>query len=209
MISSLRGPVIDIGLNSDVVECGGVGYLFSATPQTLAELSRGEEATVLTLLIVREDSMSLYGFKDAASRDLFSTLLGVSGVGPRLALAVQSVFNTADFAQAVTRGDAKALQRVPGVGKRGAERMIVELKEKVSAFVDAAAEGSDGSADLATANAAPLPYGSAVTEQVVEALMGLGFNEKQATAAVESTLATHPDADNSTLLRAALATLSS
>ena len=121
MISSLRGPVIDIGLNSAVVECGGVGYLFSATPQTLAELSRGEEATVLTLLIVREDSMSLYGFKDAASRDLFSTLLGVSGVGPRLALAVQSVFNTADFAQAVTRGDAKALQRVPGVGKRGAE----------------------------------------------------------------------------------------
>jgi len=209
MISSLRGPVIDIGLNSAVVECGGVGYLFSATPQTLAELSRGEEATVLTLLIVREDSMSLYGFKDAASRDLFSTLLGVSGVGPRLALAVQSVFNTVDFAQAVTRGDAKALQRVPGVGKRGAERMIVELKEKVSAFVDAAAEGSDGSADLATANAAPLPYGSAVTEQVVEALMGLGFNEKQATAAVESTLATHPDADNSTLLRAALATLSS
>ena len=199
MISSLRGPVIDIGLNSAVVECGGVGYLFSATPQTLAELSRGEEATVLTLLIVREDSMSLYGFKDAASRDLFSTLLGVSGVGPRLA----------DFAQAVTRGDAKALQRVPGVGKRGAERMIVELKEKVSAFVDAAAEGSDGSADLATANAAPLPYGSAVTEQVVEALMGLGFNEKQATAAVESTLATHADADNSTLLRAALATLSS
>ena len=193
MISSLRGPVIDIGLNSAVVECGGVGYLFSATPQTLAELSRGEEATVLTLLIVREDSMSLYGFKDAASRDLFSTLLGVSGVGPRLALAVQSVFNTADFAQAVTRGDAKALQRVPGVGKRGAERMIVELKERVSA----------------TANAAPLPYGSAVTEQVVEALMGLGFNEKQATAAVESTLATHPDADNSTLLRAALATLSS
>ena len=66
MISSLRGPVIDIGLNSAVVECGGVGYLFSATPQTLAELSRGEEATVLTLLIVREDSMSLYGFKDAA-----------------------------------------------------------------------------------------------------------------------------------------------
>ena len=119
------------------------------------------------------------------------------------------MFNTADFAQAVTRGDAKALQRVPGVGKRGAERMIVELKEKVSAFVDAAAEGSDGSADLATANAAPLPYGSAVTEQVVEALMGLGFNEKQATAAVESTLATHAEVDNSTLLRAALATLSS
>ena len=83
MISSLRGPVIDIGLNSAVVECGGVGYLFSATPQTLAELSRGEEATVLTLLIVREDSMSLYGFKDAASRDLFSTLLGVSGVQHR------------------------------------------------------------------------------------------------------------------------------
>ena len=86
MISSLRGPVIDIGLNSAVVECGGVGYLFSATPQTLAELSRGEEATVLTLLIVREDSMSLYGFKDAASRDLFSTLLGVLGGGRALPL---------------------------------------------------------------------------------------------------------------------------
>lgn len=208
MISSVRGVVIDIALGSAVIECAGVGYLIHATPQTLGELRRGEEATVLTTMVVREDSMTLYGFNDAANRDLFSTLLGVSGVGPRLALAVLSVFNATDFAQAVSSGDVKALQRVPGIGKRGAERIILDLKDKVAAFADTPAEGQVLTPGAEGPNGVGTVTNTAVSAQVVEALMGLGFNEKQASTAVEGVISSQPDADNSTLLRAALAALS-
>lgn len=201
MIASLRGTVLNIGHDHGVIDCGGVGYLFTAAPATLATLRRGEEATVLTALVVREDAMLLYGFADAESREMFHLLQTVTGLGPKLAVAAQSVLDPAEISQAVIAGDAKTLQRVPGVGKRMAERMILELKDKVAAFTDVGAEES-------RVPGVQLPVGSEmVAEQVTEALQGLGFVEKEAARAVGEVLAGQPDLDTAAALRAALAAL--
>lgn len=201
MIASLRGIVLSIGLNSAVIECAGVGYVVTATPQTLGTLRRGEESLVLTTMVVREDAMSLYGFTDDTSREMFGLLQTVSGLGPRLALAAQSVMNPAELSNAIASGDAKALQRIPGVGKRMAERMIVDLKDKVLAFTT----GPQSLADAPAGVAVP-PAGVAV-DQVTEALVGLGFPERTATAAVTAVLSATPELDTSATLRAALAYL--
>lgn len=201
MIASLRGPVIAIDLGGAVIECGGVGYYFTAVPSTLATLRRGEEATVLTTMVVREDAMTLYGFTDQASRSMFGVLQTVSGLGPRLALAAESVYSAEELALHISNSDSKALQRIPGVGKRMAERMIVDLKDKVQGFV-AAPEENQGAGVTAPAGAT-----SGVATQVVAALEGLGFTETQANKAVDKVVAENPDANTSQLLRLALAGL--
>ena len=131
MIASVRGEVLDIALDHVVIEAAGVGYKVMATPSTLATLRRGSEARLITAMIVREDSMTLYGFADADARDLFLTLLGVSGVGPKIALATLAVYDAPALRQALADGDVTALTRVPGIGKRGAERMVLELRDKI------------------------------------------------------------------------------
>ncbi|MEJ6012419.1 Holliday junction branch migration protein RuvA [Corynebacterium sp. H127] len=196
MIASLNGTVVAIDLGGAVIECGGVGYYFMATPQTLAELRRGETARVLTTMTVREDAMNLYGFSNSQSREMFTTLQGVSGLGPRLALAVLAMYSVGEIANYITSGDAKGLQRIPGVGKRTAERMIVDLKDKVTGFATPAAAESVAPAPTHTASA-----------DIVSALLGLGFSEKDASAAVDYVLSEHPDADRSTALRLSLAHL--
>lgn len=198
MIASLNGTVVGIELTGAVIECAGVGYFFTATPQTLAGLRRGETARVLTTMVVRDDAVQLYGFTDDSQRSMFALLQTVSGLGPRLALATLSVFEPAEIAAAVGAGDAKALQRVPGVGKRMAERMIVELKEKVAVYGEAAPEGGEPAAPRAE---------SATAAQVTAALTGLGFTDKQAGSAVDAVLAEDPDLDTSAALRAALSRL--
>lgn len=202
MIASLRGPVISVGLDHAVIECSGVGYRFTATPLTLAGLRRGEDATVLTSLVVKEDSMTLYGFTDDDTREMFHLLQTVTGLGPRLALASQSVLTTPELSQAIGAGDSKTLQRIPGVGKRMADRMIVELKDKVAAFAPEpdTATGPGGTQ--------PLPAAAdAVAEQVTEALLGLGFTERVARPVVDGLLAADPDLDTATALRSALSEL--
>ncbi|MFC2727174.1 MAG: Holliday junction branch migration protein RuvA, partial [Corynebacterium matruchotii] len=134
MIVSLRGTVIDITAHHAVIECAGVGYQVLATPSTLGHLTRGAETFILITMIVREESQTLYGFLDAATRDMFATLQTVSGLGPKLALAAQSVYTTPELAHAITHGDTKTLQKIPGVGKRMAERMVVDLKDKVATY---------------------------------------------------------------------------
>ncbi|MGP6173049.1 Holliday junction branch migration protein RuvA [Corynebacterium sp. A21] len=200
MIASLRGTVIGIGLDHGVIECAGVGYHFTATPRTLAELRRGEECFLFTSMVVREDSMQLYGFKDNEDREMFHLLQTVTGLGPRLAMASLSVLHPAELARAVTDADAKTLQRIPGVGKRMAERLVLELKEKVTAFaLPVEADGAAGT---------QLPVTSeAVAEQVTAALLGLGFGEKEATGVVNAVLSEQPDLETSAALRAALAAL--
>lgn len=193
MISSVRGEIIEIALDHAVVEAAGVGYKVMATPSTLSTLRRGEEARLITAMIVREDSMTLYGFADGESRDLFSTLLGVSGVGPKIALATLAVYDATSLRQALADGDVTALTRVPGIGKRGAERMVLELRDKIGAV-----PGAGGSA-TATGHAVRMP--------VVEALVGLGFAVKQAEEATDKVLADDPAATTSTALRAALSML--
>lgn len=204
MIASLRGTVINIGLSSAVIECNGVGYEVVTTPNTLSQLVRGEEALVLTTMVVREDAMKLYGFIDNESREMFTVLQTVSGLGPRLALACESVLSPLEISQAITNADAKTLQRVPGVGKRMADRLIVELKGKVAAFAAGVVDEGGEQISLPNANIAS----EVVVEQVSQALVGLGFSEKQSDDAVSFVLAADPTLDTSGALRAALAKLS-
>ncbi len=190
MIASVRGEIIDVALDHAVVEAAGVGYKVMATPSTLATLRRGTEARLITAMIVREDSMTLYGFADADARDVFTTLLGVSGVGPKIALATLAVYDAATLRQALADGDISALTRVPGIGKRGAERMVLELRDKIGASPGVAAAAGSG--------------GHAVRAPVVEALVGLGFAAKQAEEATDKVLALDQEATTSSALRAAL-----
>src|SRR5258708_8228564 len=131
MIASVRGEVLEVALDHVVIEAAGVGYRVNATPSTLATLRQGTEARLITAMIVREDSQTLYGFCDVETRDLFLTLLSVSGVGPRLAMATLAVRDAQALRKALADSDVTALTRVPGIGKRGAERMVLELRDKV------------------------------------------------------------------------------
>ncbi|WP_072801941.1 Holliday junction branch migration protein RuvA [Rhodococcoides yunnanense] len=198
MIASIRGEVLEIALDHAVLEAAGVGYRVNATPVTLGTLTRGAESRLLTTMIVREDSMTLYGFSDSEARELFSLLLTVSGVGPRIAMATLAVLDPHSLRTALADSNLAALTRVPGIGKRGAERMIVELRDKVDAIV-----GSSGGSSISPGAAS----GSSVRDQIVEALTGLGFAVKQAEDATDSVLAAQPDASTSAALRSALASL--
>ena len=193
MIASVRGEVLEVALDHVVIEACGVGYKVMATPSTLATLRRGGETRLITAMIVREDSMTLYGFADSDARDLFLTLLGVSGVGPKIALATLAVYNAPALRHALAGGDITALTRVPGIGKRGAERLVLELRDKIG--------------PVAAAVGAPALNGHSVRSPVVEALVGLGFAVKQAEEATDKVLANDPEATTSTALRAALSVL--
>ncbi|OHV05679.1 Holliday junction branch migration protein RuvA [Mycobacterium talmoniae] len=193
MIASVRGEVLDIALDHAVIEAAGVGYKVMATPATLSTLHRGAEARLITAMIVREDSMTLYGFGDGETRDLFLTLLGVSGIGPKIALATLAVHDASALRQALADGDVTALTRVPGIGKRGAERMVLELRDKIGPVTPAAG--------------GPAVNGHAVRGPVVEALVGLGFAAKQAEEATDKVLAAEDGATTSSALRAALSLL--
>jgi Holliday junction DNA helicase RuvA len=192
MIASVRGEVLDIALDHVVIEAAGVGYKVMAAPSTLATLRRGAEARLITAMIVREDSMTLYGFSDADARDLFLTLLSVSGVGPKIALATLAVYDAPSLRRALADGDVTALTRVPGIGKRGAERIVLELRDKIGPV---------------TSTGAPVLNGHSVRGPVVEALVGLGFAVKQAEEATDKVLANEPEATQSTALRSALSML--
>ncbi|AKK06076.1 Holliday junction DNA helicase subunit RuvA [Corynebacterium mustelae] len=202
MIVSLRGTVLDIQLQYAVLECNGVGYKVLATARTLGQLARGEEAFLLTTMVVREDSQTLYGFIDEESREMFGLLQTVSGLGPKLALAAQSVYSAAELVHAITHNDAKTLQKIPGVGKRMAERMVVDLKDKVSTLQPTALQKPG--TELSSSSSSDV----AVAAQVVEALTGLGFTEKVAEPVVVAVMAENPDADTSMVLRGALSALS-
>jgi Holliday junction DNA helicase RuvA len=193
MISSVRGDVIEVALDHVVIEAAGIGYRVNATPSTLATLHRGSEARLVTAMIVREDSMTLYGFPDGDARDLFLTLLSVSGVGPRLAMATLAVYDSSALRQVLAESDVTALTRVPGIGKRGAERMVLELHDKVG--------------PIGATVGAPVVNGHAVRSPVVEALVGLGFAAKQAEETTDKVLAADHDATTSSALRAALTLL--
>lgn len=121
MIAAVRGEVLDIALDHVVIEAAGVGYKVMATPATLATLRRGTEARLITAMIVREDSMTLYGFADGEARDLFSTLLGVSGVGPKIALATLAVYDAQALRQALADGD-RGRRADPGARNRQTRR---------------------------------------------------------------------------------------
>ena len=203
MIASVRGRVLAVRLDAAVVEVGGVGLLVQATPATLAALRVGTEAALATSMVVREDALTLFGFADADEREVFETVQTVSGVGPRLALAMLAVHTPDGLRAAVATQDLTALMRVPGIGRKGAQRIVLELTDRLGA--------PSGGAVTSVAQM-PAP-GAAWREQVVEALVGLGWSAKQAADAVEAVFpqqpgsvpeAAHAPADVPGVLRAAL-----
>lgn len=197
MIASVRGPVRHVGLDHVVVEVGGVGLLVHTTPATAAGHRTGQEADLETSLVVREESLTLYGFAGADAKALFQQVQTVSGVGPRLALAMLSVHAPDQVRRAIAQGDLAALTKVPGIGRKSAERLVLELKDKILAT-------GVGTGDPAV-HATGATTESAVHAQVRQALEGLGWSAKQASDAVVRVTG-RPDAatEVSDVLRAAL-----
>jgi len=196
VIASVRGAVRHVGLDRVVVEVGGVGMLLHTTPATASALHLGAEATLATTLVVREDSLTLYAFGSEDERDIFEQVQTVSGVGPRIALAMLSVLAPDRLRAAVGAADLATLTKVPGIGKKGAERIVLELRDKLGVPRGA---GGDVAAPAAAAGA------PAWRDQVTEALVGLGYTAKQADDAVSRVAdGAAADADVSGMLRAAL-----
>ncbi|HEY3006691.1 MAG TPA: Holliday junction branch migration protein RuvA [Micromonosporaceae bacterium] len=171
MIASVRGRVVAVSPDGVVVEVGGVGLAVHCAPGTIAGLRVGEPARLATSLVVREESLTLYGFADDDEKQLFELLQTASGVGPRLAQAVLAVHSPGVVRKAIANGDTATLTRVPGIGRKGAERLVLELRDRVGPV----AVGGDGSTGI---------VGAVWQEQVRRALVGLGWTAGQADYAV-------------------------
>lgn len=203
MISFVRGTVASVGATQVVIDVGGVGMALQCTPATTAALHIGTTAQLAASMVVREDSLALYGFADDDERAVFELLQTASGVGPRLALAMLAVHSPDDLRRAVAAEDLVALTRVPGIGKKGAQRIVIELKDKL---------GLPASESVPAAAAAESTSG-AVEEwrgQVHSGLIGLGWSPREADAAVEAVAPLAEDGvgpDVPVLLRAALRSL--
>ncbi|WP_447646041.1 Holliday junction branch migration protein RuvA [Nocardioides zeae] len=198
MIAFVRGEVAAVGLTTAVVAVGGIGLELQCTPGTLATLRRGEQVTLPSSLVVREDSLTLFGFLDEDEKQVFQLVQTASGVGPKVAQAMVAVLRPDELRRAVRDEDVKTLTRVPGIGPKGAQRIILELKDKVGA-PGAAASLPDGSG----------PAAAGWREQVHGGLVGLGWTAKEAEKAVEGVAPQAGDApDVGALLRAALQSLS-
>jgi Holliday junction DNA helicase RuvA len=175
MISRLRGTVVGNTPDGLVLDVNGVGYLVAATPSAVRAGGTGEEVVVETYLHVREDTLQLYGFADRAERELFTQLLTVNGIGPKVALAIVSGSPAAELRRAIVREDTARFQAIPGIGKKTAERIVLELKEKM------------GDAEIK-----PIAAGADVDEHIVarDALVELGYTLVDAERALAETDAT-------------------
>ncbi|MBW3625291.1 MAG: Holliday junction branch migration protein RuvA [Armatimonadetes bacterium] len=194
MISQIRGELAGVGGDSIVVDVNGVGY---KAFMPLSEIGRlpgeGEEVRLFVTTYVREDTLALYGFLDAPQRDLFEMLLGVSGVGPRVALAILSVLSTDELLNAIGNEDARVLQRAPGVGLKLAQRLVLELRDRVARVPRAAGIAGATPSDINAASDA------------VEALQSLGYKQNEASKAVEQAVEAVEDrSDTGKIVRAAL-----
>jgi Holliday junction DNA helicase RuvA len=201
VIASVHGTVRAVRLDAAVLEVGGVGLLVQATPATLAGLRVGQAATLFTSLVVREDALTLFGFAEDDEREVFEVLQTVSGVGPRLALAMLAVHTPDGLRRAVAGEDLAALKRVPGIGHKGAQRIVLELADRLGAPAPVGVPGGSAAA------AAPADR----RDQVVDALVGLGWNQPAAQAPDATVLdgSEEPvgEAEVAGVLRAALRTL--
>ena len=178
MFYYVNGTVAETGPNLAVIDCGGVGYACATTNYTLSQLKKGERAKLYTYLHVREEIFELYGFSSQAELNSFKMLIGVSGVGPKAALAVLSSTSPQNLALSIVTGDEKALTAAPGIGKKTAQRIALELKDKVSQE-DVSAVSVGGAAPVQSMAA------DCVTE-ALEALQALGYTPAEARNAVQS-----------------------
>ena len=191
MIASVRGVVAALGPDGAVIEVGGVGLSVSCSPGTIARLRVGETARLATSLVVREDSLTLYGFADDDERAFFELLQTANGVGPKLAQTILAVHPPREVRRAIATDDLAALTAVPGIGRKGAERIVIELRDRIGSV--------DSEAPVAVGGVTPVaPW----REQLRHALAGLGFTGKEATDAIEIVAADAGEApDVSVLLR--------
>ena len=197
MIAFVSGPVAALAPDSAVVEVGGIGIAVQCTPNTLSTLRLGRPAKLATSLVVREDSLTLYGFVDDDERQIFELLQTATGVGPRLAQAMLAVHTPDALRRAVAAGDEKALMAVPGIGKKGAQKLLLEFKDRLGAPIGAPAVGA--------------PVTSGWRDQLHAALIGLGYATREADEAVAAVTPQAEAAEGTPqvgqLLKAALQTL--
>jgi Holliday junction DNA helicase RuvA len=199
VIAFVSGKVAALAPDAAVIEVGGVGMALQCAPGTLAALRIGEPARLATSLVVREDSLTLYGFADDDERQVFELLQTVSGVGPRLAQTMLAVHAPDALRAAVAAGDEKALTAVPGIGKKGAQRLLLELKDRLGAPVG-------GTRAPAAGAAAPASW----RDQLHAALLGLGYAAREAEEAVTAVTPqaeSSPEPNVGALLRSALQSL--
>jgi Holliday junction DNA helicase RuvA len=198
MIAQVSGQVLQVGPTSAVIEVGGLGILALCTPNTVAGLRVGERATLATALIVREDSLTLYGFASADEREFFELLLTASGVGPKLAQAALAVLTPDELRAAIAGENLVQLCKVPGIGRKGAQRIVIELKDKINAV----ALPGDGTPERSSS--------AGWRDQVAQGLQGLGWSVRDAEVAcgeVEHLVAADPQVGVAVLMRAALQSL--
>jgi Holliday junction DNA helicase RuvA len=195
MIASVRGTVAAVAPDGAVVEVGGIGLAVSCSPGTLARLRVGETARLATSLVVREDSLTLYGFADDDERALFELLQTANGVGPKLAQTMLAVHPPRELRRSIATSDFASLTQVPGIGRKGAERIVIELRDRIGSI-----DGSDHAVQTGAGITAVAPW----RNQLAHALAGLGFSGKEAGDAIDVVASdVDPDAapDVSALLR--------
>jgi Holliday junction DNA helicase RuvA len=174
MISSITGTVKSSSVNSIVVEVGGVGVLLQVPARVASSVALGNSVSFHTYLIVREDALTLYGFTEISERDFFELLLSVTGVGPKVAQSILASSDASIIASAILTSNHKLLESVPGLGKKGAQRLVLELKDKVGGFVGGASQAN-----------------LSITNQVENALQGLGYSAKEAALMVAQISSNH------------------
>ena len=174
MISLVNGVVRSISLDKVIVEVGGVGLSLAVTQKTSAQLNIGVQAQLFTTLVVREDALTLYGFLEDGDRALFELVQTVSGIGPKVALSIVSALSPSQLAVAVAQEDISAIEKVPGIGRKGAQRLILELKGKLNDF------GTSSKSDR---------HQPVWREQLTSALVSLGFSAKDSDAAISQVVA--------------------
>ena len=182
MIASLFGTIKSLKIDQLVIDVNGVGYLVNISSRTSGQLSHGRDAQIHTSMVVREDSLTLFGFLEIAERELFELLQTVSGIGPKVALAITQAMEISDLASAVKRRDENSISAIPGIGKKSAQRMILELEGKLDFAIK----------DISTKE---LSW----REEVIDALVGLGFSRRQAESALNDLAASASAAELSAL----------
>ena len=174
MISLVNGLVRSISLDKVIVEVGGVGLSLAVTQKTSAQLNIGVQVQLFTTLVVREDALTLYGFLEDGDRALFELVQTVSGIGPKVALSIVSALSPSQLVIAISQEDISSIERVPGIGRKGAQRLILELKGKLTDF------GTSSKSDR---------HQPVWREQLTSALVSLGFNAKDSDAAISQVVA--------------------
>ncbi len=205
MIAYIKGVVEEVTQTSAIIDVGGIGYEILISPDTASRMQgRGEEAKLFTYMYVREDQFALYGFLGKEELELFKQLITVSGIGPKGGLSILSAMSSDDLRFAILAGDAKSISRAPGIGKKTAERLILDLRDKLKMPGEEEEDGGLIHASSAGNGAGNAADSKDVRTEAAEALVALGYSRAEALKAVRTAAAGAPEADTEMILKAAL-----